>query len=241
MPSLNLDLDYFTNPKIIRLVGLLGVGDAGFTIPIRLWTYVAKHHAATGKLAGYTRPEIEAIVGWHGEAGRCIEALLALKLLEIPRGRSPKNISVPEGALLKNNSIICMAQSGTKTGRSGPEIYIVHDWLEHAGHLSAYKKRAKLAASVKWANYRNASSTASSIAPASSTASSSHLISSQFKENNPDSEGSDVSSFSAMKKDVAEQEQRMNQRRRELTQELIAKFPRSARTGPPNTHKDAGQ
>lgn len=44
--------------------------------------------------------------------------------------------------------------------------YSVHDWKEHAGHLVAYKKRAKLASATRWnglnKTYDNASSNASS-------------------------------------------------------------------------------
>jgi hypothetical protein len=30
------------------------------------------------------------------------------------------------------------------------DTYVIHDWLEHEGHLSAFKKRAKTAAAARW-------------------------------------------------------------------------------------------
>lgn len=141
MPSLNLDLDYFTNPKVTRLVGLLGV--EGFIIPIRLWCYVGKHHPTTGLLTGYSKEEIEQVVEWPGETGRCVDALVKIKFLIEKK-----------------------------------ESFAVNDWLEHAGHLAAYKKRAKLAAKARWTPH--ATSIASSNAkPVFTNAPTSHLIASQ--------------------------------------------------------------
>src|SRR5688572_9781598 len=74
MPSLNIDLDYHEHPKTRRLIGLLGP-DAD-VLPLRLWSYVGKYHAKDGKLLGYSEHEIEAIVWWRGEPGRCVAALL---------------------------------------------------------------------------------------------------------------------------------------------------------------------
>jgi len=34
------------------------------------------------------------------------------------------------------------------------EHYSIHDWEDHEGHLSAFKKRAKLAAEARWGKYR---------------------------------------------------------------------------------------
>jgi hypothetical protein len=135
MPSLNLDLDYFSHPKILRLVAKLG--DAGFLMPIRLWCYVGKHHADTGKLAGYSKEEIEQIVGWRGTAGQCVEALLEVKLLDRTRAHK-RNMRVPQNA------------------QKRPESYAVHDWAEHAGHLVYYKQRAKSAANARWGKLRQA-------------------------------------------------------------------------------------
>lgn len=125
MPYLNLDLDYFTHPKTIRLIGLLGRGAA--ELPIRLWSYCGKYHCESGNLAGHSAQEIEALVGWWGPSGKMVEAMIAVGFLKETEG-------------------------GFK----------IHDWLDHAGHLSAFKKRAKTAAKKRWKAY--ASSNASSIA-----------------------------------------------------------------------------
>lgn len=82
MPYLNLDLDWFSHRKAIRLVGMLGAGADLF--PVKLWAYVGKHHPETGRLEHYSEPEIESICGWQGEAGKLVKALMApqINLLE---------------------------------------------------------------------------------------------------------------------------------------------------------------
>lgn len=84
------------------------------------------HHAEDGKLTSYGSEEIETVVGWWGEKGRAVEALLTVQFLE----------------------------------KDAEENFQVHDWLDHAGHLAAFRKRAKTAAKKRWAKY--ASSTARS-------------------------------------------------------------------------------
>ena len=79
MPSLNLDLDYFSHPKILRLVGR--VGPEHVAVPIRLWCYVGKYHCETGILAGYSPHALESVLLWTGEPGKLIAALLSEKLL----------------------------------------------------------------------------------------------------------------------------------------------------------------
>ena len=39
------------------------------------------------------------------------------------------------------------------------DSYVVHDWLDHAGHLAAFKKRAILAAKKRWSKYATSTST----------------------------------------------------------------------------------
>lgn len=80
MPALNLDLDYFTHPKVMRLAGMLG--PYALALPIRLWCHVAKHHWADGVLNGYTDYEVEAAAGWSGEPGHFVAAMLKLNFLE---------------------------------------------------------------------------------------------------------------------------------------------------------------
>lgn len=113
MPYLNLDLDYFTHPKVMRLVGLLG--GEHVALPIKLWCYVGKHHCDTGFLQSYSVSEVESLVGWSGQSGKMVEAMLRVGLLE-----------------------------------RRDDGYLVHDWLDHAGHLVAFKKRAKSAAKKRW-------------------------------------------------------------------------------------------
>lgn len=66
MPYLNIDLDYFDHPKTVRLIGLLG-RDAD-VLPIRLWKYCGKFMAEDGRLIGLSVQEIEAAMGWRGQA-----------------------------------------------------------------------------------------------------------------------------------------------------------------------------
>lgn len=80
MPSINLDLDYPTHPKTKRLVDLLGRGSE--VIPVRLWLYCGKHHAETGRLTGISAQEIESQVGWWGNKGRAVEALVMVGFLD---------------------------------------------------------------------------------------------------------------------------------------------------------------
>jgi hypothetical protein len=50
--------------------------------------------------------------------------------------------------------------------------FIVHDWLDHSGHIAAYKKRAREAAKVRW---ENASSITTSNTVSNATTSSEYL------------------------------------------------------------------
>lgn len=123
MPYLNVDLDYFTHPKVVRLIGLLG--PQHLSVPIRLWCYVGKHHCEDGSLKGYSVQEIESILGWKGKKGVLIDALIKVGFLD----------------LLHTDE---------------DEIYHVHDWLEHAGHLAAFKKRSKQSNQKRWKNLEGA-------------------------------------------------------------------------------------
>lgn len=130
MAYLNLDLDYFEHPKTRRLIGLLGKGSE--VVPLRLWAYVGKYHAVDGKLAGYSAQEIESVLGWWGESG----ALLA--------------------AMLKVGFVHCLPD--------GEEGYEVHDWLEHQGHIIAFKEKARSMAQNRWEKAKtDAASNAASI------------------------------------------------------------------------------
>lgn len=64
----------------MRLVGLLGKN--ADILPIRLWCYTGNHHSRNGKLADHSPEEIEAAVGWWGEAGKMVEAMLTVGFLD---------------------------------------------------------------------------------------------------------------------------------------------------------------
>lgn len=80
MAFLNLDMDFLTHPKTMRLVGLLGKGSE--ILLIRLWIYCGKFHCENGRLDGYTAQEIESHVGWWGRQGMAVEALIKLNFIE---------------------------------------------------------------------------------------------------------------------------------------------------------------
>ena len=80
MSYVNLDPDYFSHPKTVRLTGLLGRNAEA--LPIRLWCYCARYHAEDGRLTGYSPQEIERAVGWWGKSGVMVEALVTVGFLE---------------------------------------------------------------------------------------------------------------------------------------------------------------
>lgn len=82
--SLNVDLDYFTHPKTLRLVGLLGSGAE--VLPIKLWAYCGKYHAEHGAMVGYGVSEIESVIGWTGKAGDAVAALVKVRYLDQVEG-----------------------------------------------------------------------------------------------------------------------------------------------------------
>lgn len=88
MPSINLDLDYPDHPKTRRLVGILGRGAEA--MPIRLWCYCGKYHRNDGSLSSYATEEIEALLDWHGEPGKAIQALVRVGFLD----RTPEGLFV---------------------------------------------------------------------------------------------------------------------------------------------------
>lgn len=233
MPSLNLDPDFPTNPKILRLCSRLGLGDAGYIIPIRLWSYAAKHHPETGTFVGYSVDEMERIVGWHGKRGQCLEALLAVKLLEIRRGGYRPKHDVSRGARSSNNGL---HKRASIPHRKRIDSYTIHDWLEHAGHIIHYKQRAKSAAVERWKNERlelkpDATSNATSMPQAmpvqgSAGQGSSGQGSAVQKEKNPDSSSFSEADSDADKKDWAEQAQRKNRITRKMVDPFIEKFPK---------------
>lgn len=74
MSYLNLDLDYREHPKTIRLIGL--ISPEADVYPIRLWAFCGKYFPKDGCLEGYSEAEVEGAVGWRGQAGKLIAAML---------------------------------------------------------------------------------------------------------------------------------------------------------------------
>jgi len=105
MPSLNLDLRYFENPKVKRLTA--GLGKGAPLLPLRLWCHAAAFHPEDGIFIGYSDKEMEAIMGWDGQQGLALGHLCRLGFLDV----------------LENG-------------------FQVHDWKEHAGHISLYKLKS---------------------------------------------------------------------------------------------------
>lgn len=79
MPSLNLDLNYFDHPKTLRLVGRLGPGSD--VLPIRLWSFVGRHHPTTGRLA-MLEAELEHVCGWWGDKGAMVRAMVDIGFIK---------------------------------------------------------------------------------------------------------------------------------------------------------------
>jgi hypothetical protein len=77
---LNVDLEYWSHRKTVRLMGLLGP-DAD-VLPLRLWAYVAKHHAETGCLRGYMAEELESAARWTGAKGKMVDAMIQVGFLD---------------------------------------------------------------------------------------------------------------------------------------------------------------
>lgn len=80
VPYLNLDVDYFSHRKTVRLIGLLGRGAEA--LPIRVWAYCGKHHPESGSLASYSTQEIETAVGWWGTSGALVAAMVKIGFLD---------------------------------------------------------------------------------------------------------------------------------------------------------------
>lgn len=77
---INVSVHYFSDPKVRRLIGLLG--KSADVLPLRLWCHCGAQHGETGRLVGYTEEEIEAVCEWWGEKGKMFHAFTKLKLIE---------------------------------------------------------------------------------------------------------------------------------------------------------------
>jgi hypothetical protein len=126
MPSINLDTNYPAHKKTKRLMKL--ISPEADIYPVRLWAYCGNHHA-DGILKDYTTEEIEDIMGWRGETGKLLSALLEVQFLKKvgSRGRPIK---------------------------AGIMCYAIWDFSRINGHLKVFKERAITANKVRWSNYR---------------------------------------------------------------------------------------
>lgn len=80
MADLNLDLDYFDHPKVVKLRKLLK-DDGADVYPIRLWVYCGKFHSKDGRLQRYSASDVERVLRWNGKRGRLVKAMLATRML----------------------------------------------------------------------------------------------------------------------------------------------------------------
>lgn len=77
--NLNVDPAYPESVKAMRLKARLG--PEADCYPIRLWCYMAKRHW-DGELRGYREEEVEMLVGWRGDNGALLEAMLEVGFLD---------------------------------------------------------------------------------------------------------------------------------------------------------------
>ncbi len=111
MPSLNLDINYFTHPKTMRLVARLGAGAA--EIPPRLWAYAAKYHVEDGELQGYEPAELLHLAGITSpDPAHLMETLVVLRWLDkVPDGWVVHDWQEHAGHLIRHHYA---ARSGRK-------------------------------------------------------------------------------------------------------------------------------
>jgi hypothetical protein len=155
MPTLNLDPDFFDHPKARRLAGILG--PCGEVWAIRLWAYCTKYHWRDGIMAGYSAEELESVIGWHGEQGKCTAALVRVGVLV---------------ALLEDR-LTDAPSNASSNASSNARGYAVHEWVEHQGHIAIYHDKAKTASESRWVKLRGENappSIAPSIAPSNPSA-----------------------------------------------------------------------
>jgi hypothetical protein len=139
VPSLNLDLSYFEWPETLLLIGLLGKGAE--VLPLRLKAYVGRAKAQEGRLSGFTDRGVEAVMGWWGEPGRAVAAMLRPGVGFLRQVEDGFEVMEREGVA----------------------------WEEAQGHIAVYHARAVKAVKAKLEKMRtetvsSASSSASSTA-----------------------------------------------------------------------------
>ncbi len=83
MSDIRLDVDFDTNPKIIKLKRRMN--DVGLLCLIRLWCYAAKHRS-DGVLTDMDAEDIAIACGWPGNEQEFIATLEQLRLIERTEG-----------------------------------------------------------------------------------------------------------------------------------------------------------
>lgn len=86
MPSINVDLNFFSHRKTIRLSAQLG--DQAITCLLRLWCYAGQHDPEYGSLGDMRDYEIEHIVNWRGEQGQFVRSLISIGFLDMVDGKA---------------------------------------------------------------------------------------------------------------------------------------------------------
>lgn len=81
MPSINVDLNFFSHRKTMRLIAQLG--DLAVTGLFRLWCYTAQHYPDTGVLSDLTDVELEYIMQWTGAPGELVKVLIGIGFLDV--------------------------------------------------------------------------------------------------------------------------------------------------------------
>ena len=86
MPSINVDLNFFSHRKTIRLSAQLG--DQAVTCLLRLWCYVGQHDPECGSLGDMVESEIEHIANWRGDPGCFVRSLISIGFLDMVDGKA---------------------------------------------------------------------------------------------------------------------------------------------------------
>lgn len=86
MPSINVDLNFFSHRKTIRLSAQLG--DQAIACLLRLWCYAGQHDPEYGSLGDMLDYEIEHIANWRGEQGQFVRSLISIGFLDMVDGKA---------------------------------------------------------------------------------------------------------------------------------------------------------
>lgn len=81
MPSINVDVNFFSHRKTMRLIAQLG--DRAVAGLLRLWCYAAQHFPDTGALSDLSDVELEYIMQWTGTQGELVKTLVGIGFLDV--------------------------------------------------------------------------------------------------------------------------------------------------------------